>query len=86
MKRPVTTAPKRPRAASAAVARTPKAAAMRLVRLEFDAARLEMCLSQAEERAATYRSELAQNAEARRLLMDVLTTREPPGATGRRTG
>lgn len=72
MKRPATPMPKRPRMASAAVARTPKEAAMRLVRLEFDAARLRMGLAQADQRAEAYRSELAQNEEQRRLLLDIL--------------
>lgn len=72
MKRPVTNMPKRPRTASAAVARTPKEAAMRLVRLEFDAARLQMGLAQADQRAETYRAELKQNAEQRRVLLDIL--------------
>ena len=72
MNRPKTQMPKRSLTASARLANTPKEAAMRLVRLEFDAARLEMGLAQAESRAAIYNEELARNAEQRRHLLDIL--------------
>lgn len=72
MRRPKTNMPKRPRTASAAVARTSKEAAIRLVRLEFDAARLEMGIAQASDRATAYRDELAANIEQRKGLLRLL--------------
>jgi len=58
MKRPRIKTARRPLSTSGAVARTRKEAAMQLVRIEFDAARLEMAADQAEERASTHRQEL----------------------------
>lgn len=72
MKRPKSQMPKRPRMVSASVARTPKEAAVRLVRLEFDAARLEMGIAAARDRADSYTAELDRNAAQRRVLMDIL--------------
>ncbi len=72
MKRLKTHVPKRPRAASAAVARTPKEAAIRLVRLEFDAARLQQGIEAAETRAAVYQAELNRNTAQRRILLSLL--------------
>ncbi|MEL6685913.1 MAG: hypothetical protein AAFN63_04050 [Pseudomonadota bacterium] len=72
MKRPKTQMPKRPRMATSAVARTPKDAAIKLVRLEFDAARLQMGIDQAQDRAACYQQELNRNAEQRQMMMDIL--------------
>jgi hypothetical protein len=43
------------------------------VRLEFDAARLEQGIAQAEHRAQRYRMELARNIEQRAPLMALLT-------------
>lgn len=74
MKRPKTCMPKRPRTASASVARTSKEAAIRLVRLEFDAARLEMGIAQARDREGTYSAELARNEEQRRALLNVINS------------
>lgn len=76
MKRLQTHVPKRPRAASAAVARTPKEAAIRLVRLEFDAARLQQGIDAAETRAAVYQDELARNTSQRQILLDILNTQK----------
>ena len=72
MKRPKTQMPKRPRMASTATARTSKEAAISMVRLEFDAARLEMGITQATNRAEAYQSELARNVEERRKLLGIL--------------
>lgn len=72
MKRPVTTMPRRARAASSAVARTPKEAAIHLVRLEFDASRLEAGIAQAENRVASYRRELELNTQQRKALLEML--------------
>lgn len=72
MKRPHNHIPSRPRQASCATARTAKEAAIHLVRLEFDASRLEMGISQAERRAATYRAELHQNRQQRDVLLNIL--------------
>ena len=74
MKRPQSQMPRRPRQVSSATARTPKEAAIRLVRLEFDASRLEMGISQAENRVAAYRDELRHNRQQRQLLLNILKT------------
>lgn len=73
MNRPKTQMPRRPRMASAKVARSSKEAAISLVRLEFDAARLQQGLDQASNRARSYRHELDRNSEERRHLMAVLS-------------
>ncbi len=81
MNRPKTQMPRRPRMASAKVARSAKEAAISLVRLEFDAARLQQGLDQAAHRAKTYQHELARNSEERRHLMAVLSqAANAPGA------
>jgi hypothetical protein len=72
MKRPKTQMPKRPRMASNAVAKTPKEAAIGLVRLEFDAARLQMGIDQAQDRADGYLHELNRNQEQRQALLNIL--------------
>ncbi len=72
MKRPKTQMPKRPRMASSAVARTPKDAAIKLVRLEFDAARLQMGIDQAQDRADCYQQELNRNQKQRKDMMGIL--------------
>lgn len=72
MKRPKTQMPRRPRMASTAVARTPKEAAISLVRLEFDAARLEMGITQAENRAKAYQHDLKRNRAERKALLGIL--------------
>lgn len=74
MKHLQTHVPKRPRMASAAVARTPKEAAIRLVRLEFDAARLQQGIDAAQTRAAVYQDELARNRTQRQILLNILNT------------
>ena len=73
MKRPKTNMPKRPRMASSATARGSKEAAINLVRLEFDAARLEMGIAQAQSRAQAYASELERNSAERKQLLGILT-------------
>lgn len=72
MKRAKTQMPKRPRMSSSAVARTPKEAAINLVRLEFDAARLQMGIEQAQNRAESYLHELSRNQEQRKALLTIL--------------
>ena len=72
MKRPRIQTPKRPRMASSATARTSKEAAMHLVRLEFDAARLNMGIAQAENRFMAYREELQRNLEQRNALINLI--------------
>lgn len=72
MKRPRTQMPRRPKAANGAVARTAKEAAIHLVRLEFDAARLQTGIDQAQNRAESYAYELARNKEQRQRLLSLL--------------
>lgn len=72
MKRPKTQMPKRPRMASSASARTSKEAAINLVRLEFDAARLEQGITQARNRTEAYQSELRRNLSERQQLLGIL--------------
>ena len=76
MNRPKTQMPRRPRMASAKIARSAKEAAISLVRLEFDAARLQQGLDQAHNRARSYQHELSRNQEERRHLMTVLSRSE----------
>lgn len=59
--------------ASAKVARSAKEAAISLVRLEFDAARLQQGLAQAASRAKSYQHEMDRNDEERRHLLAVLS-------------
>jgi len=72
MKRPKTQTLRRPRMASARIARTPKEAAIDLVRLEFDAERLRMGVEQAENRAHAYQIELDRNQAQRAVLLSLL--------------
>lgn len=74
MKRPKVQMPRRPSMAPATVARSPKEAAIHLVRLEFDAARLEMGIEQAQNRAEGYKHELERNQSQRSALLDILNT------------
>lgn len=74
MKRPKSQVPKRPKMANTAVARNPKEAAIGLVRLEFDAARLQMGIDQAKERAETYLQELSRNKAERENLLAILNS------------
>jgi len=72
MNRPKTKTLGRPRMASARVAKTPKDAAIDLVRLEFDAERLRMGIEQAVGRARSFKVELEQNQSKRALLIDLV--------------
>ena len=72
MKRPCTAVPKRPRNARSTTARTRKEAAIHLVRIEFDIARLEMGMSQALQRAEAARDDLADKTRQRRKLLAIL--------------
>ena len=72
MNRPKTKTLRRPRMASARVAKTPKDAAIDLVRLEFDAERLRMGIEQAVGRARSFKVELEQNQSKRALLIDLV--------------
>lgn len=76
MKRPITQTPRRPRMASVSVAKTPKEAAISLVRLEFDAARLRMGIEQARNRIATYQHDLERNDAQRRMIMHFLSAKQ----------
>ena len=69
MNRPKTKTLRRPRMASARVAKTPKDAAIDLVRLEFDAERLRIGIEQALGRARSFKAELEQNQSKRALLI-----------------
>lgn len=74
MNRPRTRTPKRPVSTTGAVAKDRKQAAIHLVRLEFEASRLEMAVAQSEERAEARRQELLLLQERRRVLIDRLMT------------
>ncbi|MEM9757322.1 MAG: hypothetical protein AAF914_15075 [Pseudomonadota bacterium] len=69
MKRPRTTTPRRARTMSGAVARSRKEAAIQMVRLEFEASRLEMAVDQSLDRARAHAIDLdAVRARRRRLI------------------
>lgn len=72
MNRPKTQTLRRPRMASARVAKTAKEAAIDLVRLEFDAERLRMGVEQAQNRMESYQNELNQNRARRSVLIKLL--------------
>lgn len=72
MKRPRVMMPARPKSTSSGVARDRKEAAIQLVRLEFDIARLERAIILASQRARTYRAELAAQSAERDKLMSLL--------------
>lgn len=72
MQRPVTRMQKRPAMPSASVAKTSKEAAIQLVRLEFDAARLEAGIEQASNRVHGYQHELKRNREQRQHLLNLM--------------
>ncbi|WP_037259418.1 hypothetical protein [Roseivivax halodurans] len=72
MKRPFTSVPKRPRNARSLAARTRKEAAIHLVRIEFDIARLELGMSQALQRAEAARGDLVDRIRQRRRLLAIL--------------
>lgn len=72
MKRPNVTMPKRPRSMAGAGARSRKEAAIQMVRLEFEAARLEMAVDQAEARAKAHRSEFGLLNQRRKALLNTL--------------
>ena len=74
MNRPSTQTLRRPRKASARLAKTAKDAAIDLVRLEFDADRLRMGVEQSQTRADSYQTELDRNLAQRSFLITVLTT------------
>jgi len=74
MNRPKTQTLRRPRMASARVAKTAKDAAIDLVRLEFDAERLRMGVEQAQTRVAGYQIELNRNRAERSVLIKMLNT------------
>ena len=74
MNRPSTQTLRRPRKASARLAKTAKDAAIDLVRLEFDADRLRMGVEQSQTRADSYQTELDRTLAQRSFLITVLTT------------
>ena len=65
--------PRRACRMSAAVARTPKEAALHLVRLEFEAARLDLSLRQTARQTARDTALLQQTAAQRRRLLALLS-------------
>ncbi|MEM1273970.1 MAG: hypothetical protein AAGF88_09135 [Pseudomonadota bacterium] len=72
MKRPECTMPKRPSSAAGAIARNRKQAAIQMVRLEFEASRLELATAQAEARAAIHKRDLANLSARRQRLISAL--------------
>jgi len=72
MQRPKTRPMPRAAMMSGLAARTPKEAAVHLVRLEFDRSRIEFGLAQAENRAEQYRAESAVIEKRRRALLAIL--------------
>lgn len=72
MQRPRVTSMRRPAKLSGLAARTPKEAAVHLVRLEFDRSRIEFGIRQAEERAELFRAEGAALERRRRALIAIL--------------
>lgn len=73
MKRPVSQTHRRPRMAAPRVTRTRKEAAIDLVRLEFDAERLDSGVRQALGRACVFQEELARNRAQRARLLDLIS-------------
>lgn len=72
MKQVNTSVPRRPSQNAASLARSPKDAAVKLVRLEFDRSRLERGIALAEQRAAAYRAEASQIEVQRQSLLKIL--------------
>ena len=66
--------PRRPQTLTGAVARTRKDAAIQLVRLEFEAARLERSIEHAQRRAAGFTGELNDLQKRRGGLLDKLNS------------
>lgn len=76
MQRPKTAVIRRPRQMSGLSARTPKEAAIRLVRLEFDRSRLDLGIAQAEARMTAFRRERdALDGQRRKLLSALVDDR-----------
>lgn len=74
--------PQRPSPRSSAVVHSAKQAAIHLVRLEFDRARLASGLAQAKSRMNRLAEELSQNDAERKTLLAVLKTEAKGGADG----
>ncbi|ABA81184.1 hypothetical protein GQF56_16420 [Rhodobacter sphaeroides] len=72
MKSPKATSARRPCRTSPALARTPKEAAMHLVRLEFDVSRLEKALEAARSRMARCAQDLERRKREREILLALL--------------
>ena len=64
--------PRRAQSLTGAVARTRKDAAIQMVRLEFEAARLERSIDHAQRRAAGFSAELGDLEKRRAGLLDKL--------------
>lgn len=75
MNRPASHMPRRPARQSSAVAHSPKEAAIHLVRLEFDCARLRSGIAQAKSRMAGFELELHRNEAERKTLLSLLKSR-----------
>ncbi|MEO1238050.1 MAG: hypothetical protein AAFW64_00015 [Pseudomonadota bacterium] len=72
MNRPKAMIPRRPKITSSRAARTPKEAAISLVRVEFDVSRLSMGIEQAEQRIRTYQDELGDKLRERERLIALI--------------
>ncbi len=72
MKKIATHLPQRVSTSSAATAHSTKQAAILLVRVEFDRARLVSCMIQAKERQNRYAAELSRNEIERKALLAIL--------------
>lgn len=72
MQRPKTFPMRRPVQVSGLSARTPKEAAIHLVRLEFDRSRIDRGIAQSEQRLAVYHDERRAVERRRRALLELL--------------
>ena len=75
MKRPITNNPRRPARPSSLVVKDRKDAAIHIVRLEFDCARLTSGIAQAQKRIDGFELELRRNDAERRSLLSILNQR-----------
>lgn len=72
MKRPISQSPFRPTRPSPGVAQNAKDAAIQLVRLEFDCARIRSGIAQAKSRMDGFEIELNRNERERKSLLALL--------------
>ena len=86
MRSPVSTNPPQVHRSFAAGKPTPTEAAARLARLEFDVARLEREIASSERRAMRARRTLAQHAQDRRTLLDIIARRSTDKKEAQKNG